>query len=88
VLANVNWSFSTPAQEIFDFFKHPCRADYNISFPKIDEEKIRKLLCDKHEFSSERVENGIKRLRGEGKKKAKKHTDDKEQQSLGKWIKK
>ncbi len=110
VLKETGWKFDVPAEEIFDFFKSggessknsqivksASRFSYDIKFPKMNEEEVKKILCDEHEFSNERAENGIRRLKGETKGKRK--TDklvksasqisyDKEQSSLSKWVKK
>jgi len=51
-------------QEILKEFKQPNVKDYEIKFPKIDEEKIKKILL-KHDFSEKRIENGLKRLNQE-----------------------
>ena len=44
-----------------------------IIFPKFDEDRIKEILVERHEFSAERVENHIAKLRtlkkGEGQKK-------------------
>ena len=55
---------------IFNFFKHPTVGKYSIDFGNIDEDKIRKILSD-HEFSEQRIDNGIARLKGEVVKKGK-----------------
>jgi len=56
------WNFEISPQEIFDFFKNPPVDEYKIKFSEPDPDKIKKILIDKHEFSEERVENGLKRL--------------------------
>lgn len=50
-------------EEIRQFFLHPqVIEDYKITFRKPNEERIRKILVDEHQFSSERVEKHLKRL--------------------------
>ncbi len=71
VMEGLDWQFDIPADDIFQFFKHPTIGDYKINFPEVDENKIRKILSD-HEFSEDRINNGIKRLKGEVVKKTKK----------------
>lgn len=55
-------------QEIFQIFKKPNVSKEKISFPKIDEEKIKEILVRRHDFSEERVEKQLEKLR-EVKKK-------------------
>ncbi|MFA5953113.1 MAG: flap endonuclease-1 [Candidatus Pacearchaeota archaeon] len=49
-------------KEIFDLFKKPSVKNFEIKFPKLNENKIRKILVDKHEFSEERIEKQIEKL--------------------------
>jgi flap endonuclease-1 len=56
------WTFEPTAEEIFDFFRHPKPADYEIEFRPINLEAVKKLLCDEHDFSEERVDNAIKKI--------------------------
>ena len=65
-------------KEIFQLFHKPNVAKENFKFRKIDEEKIRKILVNEHEFSEERVEKQLEKLREiqEGQK----------QKNLGKWF--
>ncbi len=50
-------------REIFEIFKKPNVSKHKISFPKFDEDKIKEILVGRHEFSLERVENQIIKLR-------------------------
>lgn len=65
-------------QEIFQLFKKPDVIDSEIIFPKIDEEKIKKILVEEHNFSDERIEKQLERLR-EVEEKSK-------QKGLDKWF--
>jgi flap endonuclease-1 len=50
--------------EIFEMFHRPnVEINPEIIFPKIDEEKIKKILVVDHEFSDERIENQLVKLR-------------------------
>ena len=50
--------------EIMDVFRQmPVSSDYNLEFNNFDEERIRKILIDKHQFSVERVESGFEQLK-------------------------
>jgi flap endonuclease-1 len=48
-------------QEIFELFKKPDVKDFEIKFPKINENKVRKILISR-DFSEERVINALLRL--------------------------
>jgi len=65
-------------KEIFELFHKPRVKDYEIEFGKINEEKIKKILISEHDFSSERVEKQLERLR-DIKEKSK-------QKNLGNWA--
>ena len=60
-------------KEVFELIKHmPVDNDYNLKWSDVDEEKIVKLLVDKHDFSGERVKNQIESLIKEKHKKSQK----------------
>lgn len=60
-------------KEIFELMKNPdVDKNYKIEFPKIDFEKIKKILME-HEFSEERIESQFEKLR-EVKEKGKQRT--------------
>ncbi len=51
-------------EEIFKYFKDPpCTKEYKIVWREPNEEEIRKILIDEHDFNPERVEKGISRLK-------------------------
>ncbi len=57
-------------QDIFELFKKPdVTSDYKIEFKKIDEKALKKLLCDEHDFSEERVTSALGKIY-ENKEKA------------------
>lgn len=60
-------------QEIFELFKKPDVVKSEIVFGKIDEEKIKEILVSRHDFSEERVEKQLEKLRE--MKEKKKQTD-------------
>ena len=74
-----DWKFDASPEEIFDFFKNPpITKDYSLKWNPPNEEKLRKMLCDEHDFSEERIKNTINKLR-----------ENKGTQSrLDSWIKK
>ncbi len=49
------------------FRKMPTTDDYSLKWSKVDESKIKKLLVTEHDFSEDRVERTLEKLRGEGK---------------------
>ena len=59
--------------EVFEIFKKPNVNKEKIVFPKLNAQKIKEILVERHEFSAERVENHIAKLidvkKGEGQKK-------------------
>ncbi len=56
--------------EIMDVFRQmKVNTDYDISFSPVDEEAVRKILIDKHQFSSERIDSGLEQLRKQKEEK-------------------
>ena len=53
---NFNW------QDVFEIFKKPDVKKEKIIFPKINENKIKEILVERHEFSMERVEKQLEKL--------------------------
>jgi flap endonuclease-1 len=50
-------------EAIRDFFLHPpVTDDYNVKWGKPEPEKIKRFLCDEHNFSLDRVEKVVERL--------------------------
>ncbi len=49
-------------QEIFQLFHRYETKDVDMEFPKVDEDKIREILIERHNFSEEKVEKQIERL--------------------------
>ncbi len=49
-------------QEVFEIFKKPNVAKMKIEFPRMNPEKIKEILVQRHEFNSERVGNHIEKL--------------------------
>src|SRR3989338_4787151 len=77
VFESVIWDFSVTPEQIFEFFSKPPVTDYKIVFGEPNEEAVKRFMCDEHDFSEERIENALKRLK---EKKG-------EQRSLSRWIK-
>ncbi len=59
-----NWGFETSPEEIFGFFmKPPVTQDYKLEWKPPDEEKIKKILCDEHDFSEDRIGNTLEKIK-------------------------
>ena len=65
-------------QEIFSLFKKPAVKDFKIEFGKVDETKIKQILVEEHDFSLERVEKQLEKLRDIKEKQ--------KQKGLDKWF--
>ncbi len=71
--------FSYPWEEVFNLFKKlPHTDDYKLEWAPLDKAKIQKILVDEHDFSVERVESSLEKL--------KKSEDKKKQKSLGDFL--
>lgn len=81
IFNEVKWSdnFSVDWRKIYDTIKHmPVEKDYKIVFNSFDEEKLKKILVDEHDFSEERVASSIEKLQ--------KFKKQNEQKGLGEWF--
>lgn len=65
-------------QEIFKLFKKPNVKNFEIRFPKLNEAKIKSILVNEHNFSEERVDKQLEKLK-ELKERSK-------QKGLDKWL--
>lgn len=65
-------------QEIFELFHKPQVTNADFKFGKVDEGKIKKILVTEHDFSDERVEKQLEKLR--------EVKEQKKQKSLGGWV--
>ncbi len=75
VFEEAKWSehYDFEWKKIFELIKNmPVTDEYKVSFGQIDEEKIKKLLVERHEFSEERVTNTLKKLEDAKKLQAQK----------------
>jgi flap endonuclease-1 len=72
-------SSSVPWKKIYDTIKHmPVKKDYEIHFEPFDEDRIRKILVDEHDFSEERVASSLEKLEHFKKQNS--------QKGLGEWF--
>lgn len=65
-------------KEIFRLFHKADVKDADFKFKKIDEEKIKEILVERHDFSLDRIEKQLKKLR--------KVEEEKKQTGLSDWI--
>ena len=65
-------------KEIFELFHKPNVTNANFKFKKIDEKKIKEILVNRHDFSIERVEKQLEKLR--------EIIEKQKQKNLGKWF--
>ncbi len=65
-------------KEIFELFHKPDVSGSDFKFGEIDKNKIKEILVDKHNFSEERIEKQLEKLK-ELKEKSK-------QKNLGRWF--
>ena len=63
---------------IFELFHKPNIVDAEFDFGKVDEEKIKEILVERHNFSEERVSKQLERLKGIEEKN--------KQKGLGEWF--
>lgn len=80
LFTELRWNdyFSFPWQDVFDTIKNiPTTDDYVLTWKKVDEQKIKDILCTQHDFSEERVQNTLDSLQKEKQKRT--------QTGLGQW---
>ncbi|MFH1585652.1 MAG: flap endonuclease-1 [archaeon] len=65
-------------KEIFELFHSHELVDAEFKFGKVNEEKIKEILVERHDFSEERVDKQLERLRG--------ITEKAKQKGLGEWV--
>lgn len=81
LFSSVKWGehFDYPWEEVFYLIKRmKVRDDYELSWRKADVEKIKELLIEEHDFSKERVESVLGRLKLE--------KEEKKQKGLGEFL--
>jgi len=67
IFQHVNWSkyFENSWEEVFELFINPevvkCEL-VNVEWKKVDRERVIRIMCDKHEFSQERINNALEEL--------------------------
>ena len=65
--------------DIFNTIKKmPTTEDYTVDWKPLDDEKIRRILIDRCDFSEDRIDNQLAKL--------KKQAESKKQKGLGDWF--
>ncbi len=65
IFAAADWGghFCYPWQDVLELFEHPkLTDDYQLNFHTIDTSKLIRILCEKHDFSEQRVGKQIEEL--------------------------
>ena len=65
-------------QEIFELFHKPRTINADFKFFPVDEKRIKEILVERHDFSDERVEKQLEKLR--------EMKEQKKQKGLSEWI--
>src|SRR3989344_3268238 len=65
-------------KEIFELFHKPKVVNADFKFSTVNEKKIKKILVEEHDFSEERVEKQLERLR--------EITEKRKQKGLNEWV--
>jgi hypothetical protein len=74
----VKWNdfYTLPWKRVFDTIKDmPVTKEYHLEIKEIQEDKLKELLIEKHDFSEERVLSTIKKLQSK--------KDEQKQKTLG-----
>ncbi len=58
-----NHEFEEYIEDVYNFFLNPPAVDVEIEEKKINEDKIKEILIERHDFGRERVENAIAKLK-------------------------
>jgi flap endonuclease-1 len=77
----VKWNdyFDFDWEKVFKLIKEiPVTDDYNLEWNEVDEQEIKKLLVERHDFSQKRIENTLEKLN--------KQSDLKKQKGLGDFF--
>ncbi|MEF8880680.1 MAG: flap structure-specific endonuclease, partial [Candidatus Nanohaloarchaea archaeon] len=59
---DIEFKSDNPPEAIFDFFMNPPVEKSDFSFDSPSEEKIKDILVDQHDFSSDRIDSKLKDL--------------------------
>jgi flap endonuclease-1 len=68
-MKQVEWSFDVRPEEIFDFFRKPPVEEVSqasIKQGRLDAKALKKVMCDEHDFSEERIDSILNKLEKAG----------------------
>lgn len=68
--SSINWEFDASPMKIMEIFSNPVYVKPEIEFGMPEPEKIRRILCDEHDFSQDRVEPTVKKISGSAGQKS------------------
>lgn len=73
-----NSIFPDNIEEIYEFFLHPkSNKVEKLNFQKVNQEQVKKILVEEHDFASERIESVLQRIEEKSKEKgAQKRIED------------
>ncbi len=63
----VNWSSEIELEELFDFFKNPPVSNISIEKKSLDEQALKKILVEDHDFGEDRVNSILEKLKEQKK---------------------
>ncbi len=75
IISGLDWECEFSPEDVYEFFMQPDIVETEPAFNELDEERVKKMLCDGHDFSEERIDSAIKRLK-----------EKPSQKSLSSWI--
>jgi flap endonuclease-1 len=70
LFSELKWEdyFQVSWEEVYNQIKNiPTSKEYDLTWDNVNAEKIKKILVDRHEFSSERIENSLNKLNDSSK---------------------
>ncbi|HLC69149.1 MAG TPA: flap endonuclease-1 [Candidatus Bilamarchaeaceae archaeon] len=75
------YEFEEDIEAIIDFFLHPPieKTSEKFSWPESDETKVRKILCEEHDFNEDRIQRTLEQMLKQYKEKT-------SQSKLEKWF--
>lgn len=77
IFKEIKWEFEFSWKDVYDVIKKmPVTDKYRLEWGQVDQERVKKLLVEKHDFSEERVERSLKGLIKEKEKKQQKSLGD------------
>ncbi|MBI5347204.1 MAG: flap endonuclease-1 [Candidatus Aenigmarchaeota archaeon] len=76
VFSSLDWECEAAPEDVYSLFMNPDVVEEKPEFTEFDEDEVKKILCDEHDFSEERIDSAIKKLK-----------EKPSQKSLSSWFK-